>query len=100
MGLVIFYILAAITLAGTYRSVPASLSEESASCVECHESDIPGLVAEWRISRHYAADVGCFEGHGADAGDADAVEHNGYSIATIVSPRDCSKCHPKAVKEF
>jgi len=92
--------VAAIALAGTFRSVPASLSEESASCVECHESDMPGLVKEWRISRHYAADVGCYECHAAETGDPDAVEHNGYSIATIVSPKDCSKCHEQEFKEF
>ncbi|MDH3889623.1 MAG: multiheme c-type cytochrome [candidate division Zixibacteria bacterium] len=82
------------------RSVPASLSEESASCIECHESDMPGLTKEWRHSRHYAADVGCYECHAAAEGDADAIEHNGYSIAVIVSPLDCSKCHKQEFDEF
>jgi hypothetical protein len=83
-----------------YRSVPANLSDESASCVECHEEDMPGLVKEWRYSRHYGADVGCHECHGADAKDADALEHNGYTIATIVSPKDCAKCHQNEFEEF
>jgi len=90
----------ASVLAQGNRAVPASLSEESASCIECHEADMPGLVKEWRHSRHYAADVACYECHAATPGDADAVEHNGYNIAVIVSPKDCSKCHQQEFDEF
>lgn len=92
--------LGVTALADGTRSVPASLSEESASCVECHESDMPGLVKEWRISRHYGADVGCYECHGAAETDPDAVEHNGYYISIVVSPKDCSRCHATEFKEF
>jgi len=83
-----------------YRSVPTSLSEESASCVACHESDMPGLVKEWRYSRHFGADIGCYECHAADPKDPDAFEHNGYTIAVIVSPKDCSKCHINEYNQF
>lgn len=83
-----------------YRSVPTTLSEESASCVECHEDDMPGLVKEWRISRHYGADVGCYECHAAEPTDPDGFEHSGFTIATIVSPKDCSKCHVNESTEF
>lgn len=86
--------------AGPYRSVPSTLSEESASCVECHEEGMPGLVKEWRYSRHYAANVGCYECHAADPKDPDAFEHDGHSIAVIVSPKDCSKCHADEFEEF
>lgn len=90
----------AAVLAQGSRSVPASLSDESASCIECHESEMPGLTKEWRHSRHYAADVGCYECHAANEGDADAIDHNGYNIAVIVSPLDCSKCHQQEFDEF
>jgi hydroxylamine dehydrogenase len=92
--------LAAAAMAGANRSVPTTLSQESASCVECHESDMPGLVKEWRWSRHYGADVGCYECHAADPAEADAFEHNGYSIAVIVSPKDCSRCHENEFTQF
>ena len=78
-------IVAAAVWAQGQRSIPAALSEASASCIECHEADMPGLVKEWWHSRHYAADVGCYECHAAAEGDLDAVEHNGYNIAVIVS---------------
>jgi hydroxylamine dehydrogenase len=82
------------------RSVPTTLSEQSAACVECHRVDHSGLVGEWRHSRHYAADVGCFECHAADPADTDGFEHYGENIAIIVSPKDCAKCHASEAEEF
>jgi nitrate/TMAO reductase-like tetraheme cytochrome c subunit len=98
--LMIVVILSGMVLAEGFRPVPVSLSEESVSCVECHESEMPGLVKEWRHSHHYAADVGCYECHGAEQGDPDAVEHNDYLISVIVSPKDCSKCHSLEYEQF
>ncbi len=83
-----------------YRSVPDQLSEASASCVMCHESSMPGLVKEWRFSRHYGANVGCYECHRADPGDPDGMDHNGYTVSVIVSPRDCARCHQSEYEQF
>jgi hypothetical protein len=35
-----------------------------------------------------------------EKGDPDAFEHNGFLIATIVSPKDCSRCHEREYREF
>ena len=86
--------------AEAYRTVPVTLSMESTSCVACHETDMPGLVKEWRHSRHYAADVGCFECHQAQTGEPDAVEHQDFLISIVVSPRDCSRCHQTEFDQF
>ncbi len=106
-GLKVIFILVAVILLASmvtaeqgYRSVPSTLTEESAACLECHETEMPAMVKEWRYSRHYGANVGCYECHGANTKDADAFEHNGYTIATIVSPKDCSKCHETEFNEF
>ncbi len=82
------------------RTIPSSLSPESAACVTCHEADMPGLVKEWRHSQHYAADIGCYECHKAEEGDADAMEHDDYLISIIVSPKDCAQCHINEFEEF
>jgi hydroxylamine dehydrogenase len=78
----------------------AEITESSAACVACHQDSMPGLAGEWRSSRHYGADVGCHECHAADPKDADAIEHNGFSIAVIVSPKDCSRCHRTEFDQF
>lgn len=98
---VLLVLLCSIVVAAEdYRSVPTKMSEASTSCIECHEAEMPGLVKEWRYSRHFGADVGCYECHAAEATDLDAFEHNGYNIAVIVSPKDCSKCHINEFEQF
>jgi len=90
-------VVLAILVAG---SAAAAVGDESAACIACHQEQMPGLVAEWRASQHFAADIGCFECHKASVGDPDAIEHNDYLIAIIVSPKDCSRCHGAEWAEF
>lgn len=83
--------------AGTF---PAKLSKESKACVDCHKEKSPSIVTQWGISKHYRANVGCFECHSASPKDPDAFEHQGATIAVIVSPKDCGRCHEHEVEEF
>ncbi|MEE9382974.1 MAG: multiheme c-type cytochrome [Nannocystaceae bacterium] len=80
--------------------MPAELSKESRACIECHQKETLAVVQQWGSSRHFRANVSCFECHAAHPGDKDAFMHYGERIATIVSPQDCSKCHPKETAEF
>ena len=77
-------------------AVPAS----SRQCVDCHEQANPGIVEHWKGSTHAHKGVGCFECHEAAPEDADAFEHYGQQIATVVTPRDCARCHTEEAKEF
>jgi len=99
----------------------APLSPATEECVDCHSSVHPGIVADWKRSRHAAispksamqvqglslkisskkvpdqvlnTSVGCAECHTL-RGDAhkDTFEHNGYQIHMVVSPDDCAVCH-------
>ena len=78
----------------------AAASKASQACVECHSSTNPAIVQQWKDSGHARKGVGCLECHRAEKGDADAFEHNGSLIATIVTPRDCARCHAQEDKEF
>ncbi|MBD1391405.1 hydroxylamine oxidoreductase [Neiella sp. HB171785] len=78
----------------------SSLSEESQQCVGCHKDINLGLYQQWGKSKHYGANVGCYECHQAAPSDKDAIQHEGYSISVIVSPKDCSNCHQQEVSEF
>ncbi|MCU7841964.1 MAG: hypothetical protein KZQ94_21665 [Candidatus Thiodiazotropha sp. (ex Troendleina suluensis)] len=62
-------------------------------CVSCHEKASPGLAQQWHKSAHAKAGVNCLDCHTASVEDDDAITHEGQVIATIVSPRDCSRCH-------
>jgi hypothetical protein len=73
--------------------------EEGKECVSCHKKSSAGLTHEWEISAHATAGVNCLDCHLADQVDIDAIEHEGSIISTIVSPKDCGRCHTKEYKE-
>ncbi|MGD8362225.1 MAG: multiheme c-type cytochrome [Gemmatimonadota bacterium] len=77
-------------------SVPAA----SRACVDCHAEENPGIVAQWTGSTHAERGVGCLDCHQAMPEEADAYLHHGVQIATIVTPRDCSRCHELEASEF
>jgi hydroxylamine dehydrogenase len=92
--------LACVVFAQDNPRAAAKLSSESEACIECHQSEMSGLVKEWQFSRHAAANVGCYECHAADSKDGDVLDHNGYKISIIVSPKDCSRCHRNEFDQF
>jgi len=81
------------------QGLPA-LSEASKECVQCHKPSDRALYEQWGQSRHFQANVGCYECHQAAEGEADAFEHFDKIIATIVSPKDCARCHGREAGEF
>ncbi len=83
-------------LAAAHISVPAS----SQRCVQCHTEQSPGIVDHWKSSTHARKGVGCVECHQAVEGDVDGFDHYGAHIATVVTPRDCARCHEREAEEF
>ncbi len=92
--------LAAPSMAQGQSTTPEAISEATKECLECHRDSSPALYQQWGRSKHYRANVGCYECHQAKASDPDALQHYGQTISIIVSPKDCSRCHPREVKEF
>ncbi len=76
------------------------LSRESATCVSCHREKSAGIYQQWGSSKHFGANIGCYECHKAKAGEVDAIKHKDFIISVIVSPKDCAGCHEREVKEF
>jgi hydroxylamine dehydrogenase len=82
--------------ADPHVAVPAN----SRSCVECHTNVSVGVVDHWKGSTHAMKGVGCYECHEAMKEDADAFVHYGKVIATVVTPRDCARCHVEEAEQF
>lgn len=82
--------------ASAHISVPTN----SKACFDCHAQSTPSLVEHWKGSNHAEKGVGCVECHTASKGDVDGFDHYGEHIATIVTPKDCSKCHAAETAEF
>lgn len=81
---------------GPHYVVPAN----SKQCVECHLSITPAIIDHWKGSTHARKAIGCVECHQAEKGDADGFDHYGAFIATVVTPRDCRRCHQKEADQF
>ncbi len=84
---------------GAFTST-AIVTAKTKHCLQCHTKKQPSIVAQWAGSNHAAAGVGCYECHKAEEGEKDAFEHFENTIATIVSPKDCSRCHEVEAEQF
>lgn len=106
----------------------APMSEQTKECLGCHASLHPGIVEEWKKSRHAQITtrqamaveglarkvnspsvpaefmdvaIGCAECHTMrpDA-HAGTVDHNGHRLHIVVSPDDCRTCHAEEVEQY
>jgi len=64
-------------------------------CIECHQKITPGIVADWKASKHSQGGVDCAECHGNQHKTKDDVVR-----AQIPTPDTCLSCHPDQVKQF
>ena len=62
-------------------------------CFSCHTKSSAGIAGQWKGSAHAKAGVNCMDCHKASIDDPDAITHEGQTIATVVSPKDCGRCH-------
>jgi hypothetical protein len=85
---------------GEAAAAKVKASKEGQACIGCHEAQSPSFVKEWKLSTHAAKGVDCYTCHKAEKSDPDAMEHNGYTISILVTPKDCGKCHLKEEKEM
>lgn len=106
------------------------LSSQTQVCINCHRLATPGIVSDWALSRHAQTTpteawakpqlerristslerispelrtvvVGCYECHSRNLDKhADAFDHFGYRIVTVVSPPDCQACHEVEASQY
>jgi hypothetical protein len=76
------------------------IPDGSKACIDCHAQSTPAIIDHWKGSTHASTGVGCLECHTAGADDADAFDHYGEKVATVVTPLDCSRCHQTVFDEF
>lgn len=116
------------TLSIWTAEIPASVSEATEECLGCHEDITPQIVADWKTSRHSRITlagalktdvpsrrvsvekaeenlsnivVGCAECHTQSPGNhKDTFEHAGYKVHVVVTPADCSRCHPEEQRQY
>ncbi|MCB9514431.1 MAG: multiheme c-type cytochrome [Candidatus Krumholzibacteriia bacterium] len=92
-------VLTLIVAASPSLAQPAADAGVAGKCMTCHKEKSPGLYKQWYGSEHAKHNVTCLDCHQAARGDADAFEHEGAQIATLVTPKDCSRCHEREAAE-
>ncbi len=82
------------------KKAKAVVTNKNLSCVKCHSEKTPGIVAQWKESRHATLGVGCMDCHQAKEGEPDAWDHEESLVAIVPTPKDCARCHEQQAKEF
>ena len=128
MHILLVVLLMVFVFSGQASGADGPISEDSATCIECHSTFNPGILAAWKKSRmsrvipraakSVAAKerrvsfeqipenlanvvVGCAECHTLNPEKhKDSFEHNGYKVHVVVTPQDCATCHPVEVNQF
>lgn len=86
-------------------SMHTNMQEQAAKCIDCHQKSSPGVVADWKSSRHSHAGVSCLDCHAVDPSASWGMDHSDFmgetfAISPLVSPKVCGNCHSKAKSEF
>lgn len=92
------------------------MSKQGRACIECHRQETPGLFVDWANSRHANANISCIDCHKAEKHDPDVSKEHfkqyqradnkwgkeefSIPISAVVTPKDCSRCHPDEAKEY
>ena len=104
------------------------VSDKTEECLSCHADVTPGIVADWKRSLHSRVTpegglkkpalqrrvsaksvpetllntvVGCAECHTLKPDTHKGTfDHNGHRVHIVVSPPDCSTCHPEETMQY
>jgi hydroxylamine dehydrogenase len=114
--------------AGMAYGAEVPISDDSETCIECHEIYNPGIVEDWRRSRHAIVTptdglkrdklerrlsvekvpenlsnvvVGCAECHTMNPDThRDTFDHEDFLVHVVVTPKDCAVCHAEEDLEY
>jgi len=81
----VFYCLVWLTAVGGQPS----------NCVKCHSKVTPGIVSDWKLSKHSLGNVDCSACHGEGHQSADDV-----AKVRIPTPKTCAECHEEQYEQF
>jgi hydroxylamine dehydrogenase len=80
------------------------LTKEGAQCISCHAKTNPGIIDDWRNSRHAHAGVSCLDCHRVPGDSPSALKDHTFvekvSVSVLVSPAVCGRCHAVERKQF
>ncbi|MFB3814335.1 MAG: multiheme c-type cytochrome [Terriglobales bacterium] len=85
----------AVALAAMAPAASAWAAQTFTACVDCHTRRTPGIVTDWKQSKHSTGGIGCDTCHG----DQHKTETD-FLQAKIPTPDTCAQCHDQQVAQF
>ncbi len=86
-------------------AVDRGMTEMGRECIDCHKTENPGIINDWKDSRHAHAGVSCIDCHQVEADSPMATQHEtlvgtDVFISVLVPPSTCARCHPGEFTQF
>lgn len=86
-------------------AVERGMTEMGRECIDCHKTENPGIINDWKDSRHAHAGVSCIDCHQVEADSPMATQHEtlvgtDVYISVLVPPSTCARCHPGEYTQF
>ncbi len=86
-------------------TIDRGLTEKGAECIACHKDKNPGIIADWKDSRHAHVGVSCIDCHGKEkdspmAYQCEGIEGTDSYISVLVPPSTCGRCHAREQEQF
>jgi hydroxylamine dehydrogenase len=75
--------------------VSLAANAQPKTCITCHSESSPGVVADWKLSKHAENGITCEDCHGAEHNTAE-----NYRLAKLPTPQTCNQCHEEQVTQF
>lgn len=95
----IVLLMLALLFIAALGSTPDKKTALAGTCLTCHKEKSPGIYRQWFNSAHGVHNITCLDCHGAQKDDQDSFTHYDALIATLVTPKDCGRCHAPEMNE-
>ena len=88
-------VIALLLLCSTILLSGLSRAAKKEVCIKCHERRTPGLVADWRASKHSMEGVTCSDCHGTKH-----KSPKNFHLAQLPDEHVCAQCHEEQFNQF
>ncbi len=81
------------------------MTETAIECIACHQRLQPGIIQDWKQSRHGHVGVSCLDCHSVSKNSPMATQHatlkgTDVFISILVPPSTCGRCHSLELEQF
>ena len=74
------------------------MTQAAIECIACHQRLQPGIIQDWKQSRHGHVGVSCLDCHSVTKNSPMATQHETLKgtdvfVSVLVPPSTCGRCH-------